>query len=67
MIRGLEQLFMERGREMELFSLQKQRTVPGGLKLDDLYGPFQPKQFYDSMILNVTASSNEIFNQMVFI
>lgn len=57
MIRGLEQLFMKRGREMELFSLQKQRTVPGGLKLDDLYGPFQPKQFYDSMIhLQLQAS-----------
>lgn len=67
MIRGLEQLFMKRGREMELFSLHKQRTMPEGLKLDDLYGPFQPKQFYASMILNVTASSNEIFNQMVFI
>jgi len=24
--------------------------IAGGLKLDDLYGPFQPRPFYDSMI-----------------
>jgi len=26
-----------------------------GLKLDDHYGPFQPKPFYDSMILKSSA------------
>jgi len=25
--------------------------MAGGLELDDLYGPFQPKPFYASMIL----------------
>jgi len=25
--------------------------VAGGLELDDPWGPFQPKPFYDSMIL----------------
>ena len=25
--------------------------VAGGLKLDDRYGPFQPRPFYDSLIL----------------
>jgi len=24
--------------------------IVGGLKLDDRYGPFQPRPFYDSMI-----------------
>ena len=26
-------------------------TMAGGLELEYLYGPFQPKPFYDSMIL----------------
>ena len=26
--------------------------MAGGLEQDDLYGPFQPKPFYDSMIEN---------------
>jgi len=25
--------------------------IAGGLRLDDLYGPFQPRLFYDSVIL----------------
>mgnify|MGYP001853306002 CR=1 FL=1 len=25
--------------------------IAGGMKLDDHYGPFQPRPFYDSMIL----------------
>ena len=25
--------------------------IAGGLKLDDLFGPFQPRPFYDAMIL----------------
>ena len=31
--------------------------VAGGLKLDDHYGPFQPRPFYDSMILYDSSRS----------
>ena len=31
--------------------------IAGGLRLDDHCGPFQPRPFYDSMILPCTAPS----------
>lgn len=31
--------------------------VAGGLKLGDLYGPFQPSPFYDSMIQNTNTNN----------
>lgn len=31
-----------------------------GLKLDDLCGPFQPRAFYDSVILQSLVKSNTV-------
>ena len=33
--------------------------IAGGLKLDDHCGPFQPRPFYDSMILNNKLRGSE--------
>jgi len=34
--------------------------IAGGLKLDDRYGPFQPRPFYDCMALRVMVSQTVI-------
>ena len=36
-------------------------STVGGLELDDHCGPFQPRSFYDSMILEVPFSSGKQF------
>jgi len=35
--------------------------MAGGLELDDLQGPFQPKQFYDSMLMVLAAQRLQLF------
>ena len=40
--------------------------IAGGLELEDLGGPFQPKPFYDSMIIKQTAYNGLKVHQSLF-
>ena len=50
---GCEQRGLEGGGEISL-------PIAGGLELDDLKGPFQPKPFCDSMILEKANTPEEL-------
>ena len=38
--------------------------IAGGLKPDDHYGPFQPRPFYNSMILRISSSEAGVIKQI---
>ena len=45
-------------------SLEASKATAGGLRLDDLWGPFQPRPFYDSIISNSCVFKEKMWRRL---